>query len=151
MRDHIVYLSGPISGCSSAQATEWRRYVAQRLSPRLTVFDPTQDAADFSVPSELHLNVGARLQNLAHGKEVLERNRMYILGCDVVLANFLGAKKISIGSIGEIFWADAFRKPVIVVREAQQNLHDHGLVNAIATCTFEELDPAIDKINKMLY
>ena len=125
------------------------RYPA--LAPGFIAIDPTRDAADSSLVSEQDLDDSARLQNLVHGKEILERNRMFIHQCDVVLVNFLCAERVSIGSIGEVFWADAYRKPVIVVREAGRNLHNHGLINAIATRTFEALDPAIDKINSMLY
>jgi hypothetical protein len=150
MGERIIYLSGPITGCSSERAGEWRRYVRERLAPGLIAIDPMRDGVDFSAVSEHHLDDSARLQNLLHGKEILERNRMDIARCDLVLANFLGAQRISIGAVGELFWADAFRKLVIVVREADHNLHDHGLINAIAMRTFETLDSAIGKINRML-
>jgi nucleoside 2-deoxyribosyltransferase len=149
MLERTVYLSGPITGCQPKEAAAWRLHVRQHLAAGLSVIDPMRDAVDFSVVSDQQLSDSLRLQNLLHGKEILERNRSDIARCDVLLANFLGSKTISIGSVGELFWADAFRKPVLVVRELHHNLHDHGLINAIASCTVESLDSAMDKINSM--
>jgi hypothetical protein len=150
MHDRSIYLSGPITGYSYAYATEWRAYVSRRLPPGIAVIDPMRDAVDFSTPSERQLADSERLQNIIHGKEVLDRNRIDVARCDLLLVNFLGASRVSIGSVGEIFWADVFRKPVIIVREAHYNIHDHGLVNAISCCIFEDLDSAIGKINALL-
>lgn len=150
MGERKVYLSGPITGCSLELAGEWRTYVRKRLATGLIAIDPMRDAVDASMLSEKQLNDTERLLHYIHGKEILERNRMDIQRSDLLLVNFLGATRVSIGSTGEIFWADAFRKPVIVVREAQRNLHDHGLINAIACDWFETLDSAIEKINRLL-
>jgi hypothetical protein len=150
IRERRVYLSGPITGQSREQATEWRTYVTRRLAPGIIAVDPMRDAVEFSVVSEQLLDTPSRLRHLMHGKEILERNRMDVARCDLLLANFLGAQRVSIGSVGEVFWADVFRKPVIVVREAHHNLHDHGLINAIAAHSFDALDLAIEKISVML-
>ena len=37
--------------------------------------------------------------------------------CDVVLMYLIGAKKVSIGTMIEAGWADAYRKPVVLVLE----------------------------------
>jgi nucleoside 2-deoxyribosyltransferase len=145
-----VYLSGPITGFSQSTARDWRQHVSNRLAPGLVAVDPMRDAVDATIVSNLQLDDAARLEHLRHGKEILERNRSDIARCDLVLANFLGADRASIGAIGEVFWADAFRKPVIVVRESHGNIHDHGMINAIAARTFDNLDAAIDKINAIL-
>jgi hypothetical protein len=150
MLERAVYLSGPISGCTERQAAGWREYVAAHLAAGIRVVDPMRDAVDFSVLGDEHLDDAGRLRNMMHGREILGRNRTDILRCDLLLANFLGAHRVSIGAIGEIFLAEAFRKPVIIVREPQGNLHDHGLINAITCGLFESLDLAIDKINRML-
>jgi nucleoside 2-deoxyribosyltransferase len=146
----IVYLSGPITGLSQSAARNWRQHVSNRLAPGLIAVDPMRDAVDETIVSDLRLDDAARLEHLRHGKEILDRNRADIARCDLVLANLLGADRASIGAIGEVFWADAFRKPVIVVREPHGNIHDHGMINAIAARTFDDLDTAIDKINAIL-
>lgn len=145
-----VYLSGPITGFSESTVRDWRQHVTNRLASGLVVVDPMRDAVDATIVSNLQLNDVARLEHLQHGKEILERNRGDIARCDLVLANFLGADRASIGAIGELFWADLLRKPVIIVREPHGNIHDHGMINAIAARTFHDLDAAIDKINTIL-
>lgn len=150
MPERTVYLSGPISGCSEEQAGGWREYVTARLASGICVIDPMRDAVDFSVLSDERLDDTARLRSLTHGREILVRNQTDIRRCDLLLVNFLSAQRVSIGSIGEICWAEAFRKPVIIVRESHGNLHDHGLINAIACGRFDSLDLAIEKVNRML-
>jgi nucleoside 2-deoxyribosyltransferase len=81
---------------------------------------------------------------------MLDRDRYDLARCDLVLANLLGARTVSIGSVGEIFWADAMRKPVVLVREPHFNVHDHALINAIACCVVDNLDAAVAKINLLL-
>jgi hypothetical protein len=150
MRQRTVYLSGPITGRTLPQAVDWRVYVTQRLAPAVLIIDPMRDAVDSSVPSRRQLSDSERLAHLLHGKEVLDRNRMDIARSDLVLVNLLGADATSIGAIGEIFWADAFRKPVILVREDSYNIHDHGIVNAIACSVCSDLDSAIAKTKSIL-
>src|ERR1043166_3721528 len=75
MQERVVYLSGPITGHTPDEATEWRRYVSSRLAPGIVAIDPTRDAAVFSSPANRQLADTARLLNLLHGKEILERNR----------------------------------------------------------------------------
>ncbi len=40
--------------------------------------------------------------------------------------------KISIGTVIELGWADAYRKPVILVMDKEDNPHDHPMVREIA-------------------
>ena len=145
-----VYLSGPITGVSRTAASNWRKFVIDRLAQGIVAVDPMRDAVDDRVISEARLDDAARLQHLLHGKEILERNRADIARCDLLLANFLEAERVSIGSVGEIFWADGLRKHVIVVREQHGNPHDHGMINAIAFATYVSLNAAIGKINVLL-
>jgi hypothetical protein len=150
MRSRLVYLSGPITGCSPETFSDWRKYVTSHLAGGISVIDPTRDATDATVVSEKVLTDSERLRSLLHGKEILDRNRADLQSCDLLFVNLLGTSRVSIGSVGEIFWANAFGKPVIVIREAHRDVHDHGLLNAIATCVFSNLDNAIQKANQML-
>jgi nucleoside 2-deoxyribosyltransferase len=150
MRCRFVYLSGPITGCSPAFFFDWRKHVARKLAAGISAIDPTRDAADTTLVSEKVLSDSERLANLLHGREILDRNRADLQRCDLLLVNLLGAPRVSIGSVGEIFWANAFGKPVIVVREENLSIHDHAILNAIATCVFHDLEKAIEKTNSML-
>jgi len=57
-----------------------------------------------------------------------------------VLANFLRSDRASIGSIGELFWANALRIPIVIVREQSGNVHDHAMLNAIASVVTSSLE-----------
>jgi nucleoside 2-deoxyribosyltransferase len=87
---------------------------------------------------------------LRHGRFIVHRNKNLIRTCDVVLANFLGAKaRVSIGSVGELHRADAFGKPIILVRDKHGNIHDHAMLNAIASEICPDLETACGVIAKM--
>jgi hypothetical protein len=86
---------------------------------------------------------------LLHGKRTVARDRYDIQRCDLLLACFLGAKNVSIGAVGEIFWADAMGKPVIIVRE-ENNVHNHDMLNEIAGWIFDDLGTAIEQIRRVI-
>jgi nucleoside 2-deoxyribosyltransferase len=51
------------------------------------------------------------------------------MNCSLVFINLLGTKKVSIGTVMEIAWADANRIPIVLVMEKEGNLHDHAMIN----------------------
>jgi hypothetical protein len=119
------------------------------LSPDVEVYDPaafTYNAAlsylDRESPSEA-------LARLMHGRLVVDRNKHIIQSSDVVLANFLGAGRASIGSIGELFWANAFRIPIVIIREAG-NVHDHAMLNAVASAIASSLEEGCEAVRNIL-
>lgn len=142
---HTVYLCGPITGLPIAKATSWRNTVIAALSGEAQVIDPTRDSPDSTKRSESAATRALTAGRLLHGKRTVARDRFDIRRSDVVLACFLGAKSVSIGSVGEIFWADAMGKLVIVVRE-EDNVHNHDMLNEIAGWIFDDLDAAIEQV-----
>jgi hypothetical protein len=143
-----LFLCGPITGRSPEEAMNWRHYVIDRLSPGIHAIDPTRDE-----PDGVRRSTESReltVTRLMHGKAVVSRDRFDVQRSDLVLANFLGAKTVSIGAVGEIFWADLMHTPVIVVREESGNPHDHDMINEIASWIFHDLDAAISKIEVIL-
>lgn len=78
---------------------------------------------------------------------IITRDRFDATRCDVLLVNLLGAKKVSIGTVMEIAWADAHRIPIIVVIEPEGNPHEHPMIDEVtgfrATSLTEALAVAI--------
>jgi nucleoside 2-deoxyribosyltransferase len=145
-----IYLSGPITGYADAAIRSWRSRAIQHLSPLGEVIDPTRASYDSEVAFQKQESPPEALDRLRHGLLIVRRNRNLIRSCNVVLANFLGAgSKASIGSIGEIYWADAFGKPVIIVRERFGNVHDHAMLNAIASRIVHTLEDAFKVIEEL--
>ena len=145
-----VYLSGPITGHEDNAIKSWRTLAVQHLSRFGEVIDPTLAPYDSELAFEKLETPPKALERLRHGLLVVRRNRNLIQASDVVLANFLGAgSKASIGSIGEVYWADAFGKPIIIVRERSGNVHNHAMLNAIASEVVFTLEDAFRLIGEL--
>ena len=144
-----VYLCGPITGVPLREATGWRRAVAELLAGEAHVIDPTRDAPDTIRRSDLASTRALTAERALHGGQTLARDRADIRRSNLVLACFLGAKSASIGSVGEMFWADAMGKPIVVVRE-EDNPHNHDMLNAIAGWVFTDLDSAIRQVRRII-
>jgi hypothetical protein len=124
--------------------------VSLRLRDIADVVDPSVSSYDAIPAFGLKERPRRAMERLRHGLYVTHRNKNLISNCDILLANFLGAgSKASIGSIGEIFWADALGKLIIIVREPTGNVHDHAMLNAIAGRVCHDLDDALGKIREL--
>jgi len=130
-------------------ATTWRAEVATALDGTADCIDPTRDSPDYARQSENATSRPLTLERLQHGKRTVVRNRFDVGRSDILLACFIGSGAVSIGSVGEIFWADAMGKPVIIVRE-DDNVHNHDMLNEIAGWIFVEVSPAVDQIKRLL-
>ena len=139
-----IYLSGPISGSSRDDIAGWRQRVAGMLPQQVEVYDPAASFYDAALSYEAPEGPSAALVRLMHGRLVVDRNKHIIQSSDVVLANFLYSEHASIGSIGELFWANAFRIPIVIVREQSGNVHDHAMLNAIASIVASSLEEGCD-------
>jgi nucleoside 2-deoxyribosyltransferase len=70
--------------------------------------------------------------------------------CDIVLANLLGTKKVSIGTVMEIAWAYAFNKPMILVLDPENNIHEHPMIQEATGFRVDTVDKAIFIANAVL-
>lgn len=61
---------------------------------------------------------------------------------DVVVFNFLGATRASIGTVMEVAWAYAKHTPMVFVMEKEGNCHDHPMVRACGGFRCETLEEA---------
>jgi hypothetical protein len=146
----LVYLCGPITGTDSSARADWRNRVQETLPASILGIDPTRQTVEDIDEQRVSLTESERLRLATHGHTVAQRDRFDVMRCDLLLANLLGAQAASIGSIGEIFWADAFRKPIIIVREPFGNPHQHAMLDALAGWVLHDLDEAITCVIKVL-
>lgn len=150
-----VFLCGPVTGQTSAQMQDWRRIASERLGAHnIVALDPTRQIIDATVGSALTYSDEVALERLQHGHAVTQRDRFDVQRSDLVLANFLGATgeeaRVSIGSVGELFWADAYRKPIVLVREKEGNIHDHAMLSDLAGWIFHDLEVALEAVIPIL-
>ena len=135
-KEKLVYLAGPISGLSQEEVMGWRLNATEELAREhittLTPIDVTSSATE--------------LQKLA-----ILRDKIDVRRAHVVLMNLRGAKRISIGTMAELGWANAYDKPVVLVMEQDgSNPHEHGFVKTLSTFQVETLEEGIQTVKDLL-
>jgi nucleoside 2-deoxyribosyltransferase len=89
----VVYLCGPINGCTDAEAKDWR---AEAKAKFCSIDPMTRDY---------------RGKEATCYREIVELDKRDIRRCDVVLVNY---SKPSVGTSMEIFYAWTLGKPVVL-------------------------------------
>lgn len=140
MRDFLLYCAGPITGVSYGESTDWREYVAQKLPAFIKAVSPLRGKEYLA--GEVNLKDTYEEYPLSCQKGITCRDRMDVMRCDMLLVNFLGAKRVSIGSVMEIAWADAWRKPIVLVIE-KENVHWHAMIREVSGFMVLNLDEAV--------
>lgn len=124
----LVYLAGPITGLDYQRTTEWRERVSALLAPDIVCLSPMR--------SKTHVNNQSIASNeypddvLSSAREVITRSRWDTMRCDLLLVNLLYAERLSIGTIMEVAWADAARKPIVLAME-DGGLHEHAMIQEV--------------------
>lgn len=147
MREFLLYCAGPITGVSYGESTDWREYIANKLPAHIKAVSPMRGKAYLS--SEKSIQDSYEEHPLSCQKGITTRDRMDVMRCDMILVNFLGANKVSIGSVMELAWADARQKPIILVME-KDNIHSHSMIREVSGFIVANLDEAIDIVIAVL-
>lgn len=147
MKTFLVYLAGPITGLSYGDATDWRKEFAKKLPSYIQAVSPLRGKR--YLDNEKIIKDSYEIHPLSGQKGITCRDRMDVGRCDLLLVNFLGAKKVSIGTVMEIAWADAWRKPIVLVMEPE-NVHSHAMVREVAGFIVPTLDEAAIVVTAIL-
>ena len=130
-----VYLAGPIKSLTYAEATDWRVKARTQLARQgMDGYSPMRakhflkDSLSISTDAAFYDNV------IANPTAIVTRDRYDVMSCDMMLINVQGASSVSLGTAVEIGWADAFRKPMVMVMAGPQPCGWCGEVN----CGVEE-------------
>jgi len=83
------------------------------------------------------------------GKSITLLDHHDVKRCDLLLVNYLDAKKVSIGTVMEQAWAYAYGHPVVVVME-ENNPHFHCMVEETSTMVFDDLMDACFAVKTIL-
>lgn len=153
MSEKTVYLAGPITGLNYKGATDWRQLAStvlkgagiKGLSP-MRGKEYLADVLEFSADGDVYKDLNV----LSSNRGIMTRDRWDATRCDVLLVNFLGATKVSIGSIMECAWADLSRIPIVCVIEPHDNPHDHGMITEAIGYRVPTLDQALHIIKAIL-
>lgn len=143
-----VYLSGPITGLEYGACTDWREYARQQLDTyNIEGLSPMRGKEFLDGLGVIDGEMQAVMENaMTQGRAIVGRDRWDTTRCDFMLVNLLGAKRVSIGTVVELGWADAARRPVVLVMEPKGNVHEHEFVRQLAAYHVDSLDAGIDLI-----
>ncbi len=137
-----VYLAGPIRGLSYDGCNDWREYAKEKLKEWGIAGVSPMRAKEFlrteKIMDDRHYD-----HVITCPTGITTRDRFDTTSCDILLANFLGAQKISIGTMIEYGWADSARKPIITVMEKEGNPHQHSMVEELTGFRVETLDEGL--------
>ena len=150
--EKTIYLAGPIAGGSYGEVTSWRNEAIRELWP-MRVLSPMRAKAYFSGESNNVDDYDLKTQfevALSGDKGIVTRDRNDVMKCDLILMNLLDSKRISIGTMVELGWADAARVPIVLVME-EQNVHNHPFVRNIAGFWVDNLPDAYRLVKAVLW
>ena len=131
----MVYLAGPIAGLGYDETTDWRNVVTMELHP-IKCLSPMRGKEYLQGEKQdvhNHVFMPGYETAISGPKGIVSRDRFDVTRCDLVFMNLvrsnkdtdtLGANKVSIGTMVELGWADAYRKPVVVILD-DNNPHIH--------------------------
>lgn len=150
----LVYLAGPITGLTYDDGQDWRVYASAHLRKSgISGLSPLRGKeylralnAPISGTGEEYAHMGV----LSTPRGVMTRDRYDATRCDVLLVNLLGAKKVSIGTVMEIAWADLKRIPIVVAMEPEGNPHEHMMISEAIGYRVPSLDDALHVVRAIL-
>lgn len=145
-----VYLAGPITGCDRGEANDWRTLVSARLEAYgITGISPLRcepligDRYDTSHPDP----------RFGTWEAIAAKNFFDVQTCDLTLGYFpydlTERDGISVGTVGELCWAFAIRRPTIRV-STHPKVTRHPVVTAVSNWKLSTLDEAVDVVLGLL-
>lgn len=117
MKDKVVYLCGPINGCTDSECKDWREYAKKRLPQTL---DPMR--RDY------------RGKEVDSSRAIVELDKIDVASSDVLLVYY---DKPSVGTSMEILYAWERGKTVVIALSRPMNIspwleyHAHHVAESI--------------------
>lgn len=143
--EKLVYLAGPILSKDYEGAVNWRKEVIGELAKHGIKGLSPMRAKEFLQRSSGQLNSEHMATHpLTTDDGITARDRWDVERSGLVLFNLLGAERVSIGTMVEYGWADAFRKPKILTMEKAGNPHEHQMVRSLSDYRVESLKDSLE-------
>lgn len=125
MKEFKVYLAGPISGLTYNEGQNWRETFANFMPPQIKCYSPLRAKQYLRTFGKLEQSY--EVSALSTDRGINTRDHYDCMSSDLILAYLSGADRVSVGTVMEIAWAYAYRKPLVVVMEEAGNVHDHPM------------------------
>lgn len=148
MLTKTTYLAGPMTGLTFRQANGWRVYACDYLAKYgITALSPMRGST--TLKDGDIIDAYYEVEGLGGENAVVSADRSDVMRSDVILFNFTISPRVSIGSIAEVSWADAWRKPVVAVLP-KGNIHDHPFIRSLCQFKYQTLDEALQTVLRLL-
>lgn len=120
-----VYLAGPISGLTYDEGQSWRTMFSAHMPKEIRCYSPLRKKEHLRDMGILEQSYEEAV--LSSDRGINTRDHFDCLTSDLIVANLLGVTRVSIGTVMEMAWAFAYRKPLVVIIEPTGNVHDHPM------------------------
>ncbi len=159
----VVYLAGPIAGCTFDAAIDWRHWVEEQL-PECDVRSPMRGKEFLkqlqgpevitSQPNQ-YAELAKRAVDAAVSSQhaIVVRDHWDVQQADVIVVNLLPSLDIGTASIGtsfELAWAWMFNKPAIVAMQDEGNPNNHPFVREAAYLVLPTLEEVMYVARQLL-
>lgn len=142
-----VYLAGPITGQSYGKSLDWR-VEAQKYLIDYGIIGVSPMRSKHYLQNQNKIKDGYEEYPISTDDAITARDRMDVMRSDAVLFYFPPKlKQVSIGTCIEFGWADAFRKPRIVVVD---KVHDHAMIRSLSDFRANNLQDALEIVVSIL-
>ena len=144
------YLAGPIARKTYDESEQWRDYVKERLPEEIKCYSPLRAKQFLRDHGLIGVTQDTYDENpLATAKGIMTRDHFDCFTSDLILCNLLGATSVSIGTVIEIAFSYAYRKPLVVCIE-KGNIHNHPMIREATGYSCDNLDEAIHIVKSIL-
>ena len=143
-----VYLAGPITGLTFDGAQDWRNQVAADLGPHIQCYSPLR-AKEF-LRGKGVLDGSYREDVMSSDRGIMTRDHFDFQTSDLIFVNLLGSDRVSIGTVMEIAWGFAYRKPVVIAMADNGCLHDHPMIREAVGFRVNSLEAAVQTTRRVL-
>jgi nucleoside 2-deoxyribosyltransferase len=141
-----VYLAGPILGRTFAEANDWRGTFSELLS-RYGIIGVSPLRCEPLIGERYSLNYPD--PRFGTPRAIASKNKLDVRMCDMTLCYFPEGAPFSKGTCGELFWANAFDKPTVLVSTVEEVV-EHPVIQAASSWILPTLDDALDVISGVL-
>lgn len=142
----IIYLAGPIAGCTFDEAVDWRDYVKDQF-PECDVRSPMRGKEFLkslqgkkniiTSQPEQYARIAEKAVDAAVSSQhaIVVRDYWDVSQADIIIVNLLPSLEIGTPSVGtcfELAWAWKLQKPAIVAMQDEGNPNNHPFVREAA-------------------
>jgi nucleoside 2-deoxyribosyltransferase len=143
-----VYLVRPIAGCVFDEVVTYYEETADILSDvGYEVLYAMMGKCQFRGQEGLFKNKGYT-HPVSTDRAIIGRDRWMTKKADIIFANLMNAKTVSIGSVMELAWAFDHGKHVVLAME-ENNIHRHAFITQCADIVFSNYEESIDYLTSL--